>query len=195
MTMAGEYSTTVDRIMSAALVMVQQRGFSGFSFRDIATVVGIKTASIHYHFPTKPDLALAVLKKVRHEFAEELLRISREVVGVSNRLNAFAGIFDQTFGDGNQLCPFCMVACAQDAVPEFVRSEVEGFWLDGEDWVYDQIELGKSDKTFSESMPSRVSARAFVALMEGAMVTARTFNQRTRLSDAAQWFIAQLHYG
>ena len=46
-------------IMDAAERRMQLGGFGGFSFREIAADVGIKSSSVHYHFPTKEDLAFA----------------------------------------------------------------------------------------------------------------------------------------
>jgi AcrR family transcriptional regulator len=50
-------------IMDAAERRMQAGGFGGFSFREIAADVGIKSSSVHYHFPTKEDLAAAVIRR------------------------------------------------------------------------------------------------------------------------------------
>jgi TetR/AcrR family transcriptional repressor of nem operon len=42
---------------------VQARGYNALSFREIAKDVGIKSASIHYYFPTKGDLGVALAKR------------------------------------------------------------------------------------------------------------------------------------
>lgn len=184
--------STVDKIIGSALVMVQQRGFSGFSFRDIATEIGIKTASIHYHFPTKPDLARAILNEVRTGFQLELNRIDREFNDSQEKLKAFIRIFDATFGDGDRLCPFCMVACAQDGVPNYVTQEVRAFWSTGEQWVAAQISAGQLTGVFNSAVSPVTSGRVLVAMLEGAMVTARAFNEKDRLEIAADWFLASL---
>ncbi|WP_157628311.1 helix-turn-helix domain-containing protein, partial [Ensifer sp. BR816] len=46
--------------MDAAEERIRRAGYSGFSFREIAADVGVKSASVHYHFPTKERLAAAV---------------------------------------------------------------------------------------------------------------------------------------
>src|ERR1700720_895295 len=43
-------------ILDAAERRMQIGGFGGFSFREIAADVGIKSSSVHYHFPTKENL-------------------------------------------------------------------------------------------------------------------------------------------
>ena len=185
-------ASTVDRILGSALLMVQQRGFSGFSFRDIASEVGIKTASIHYHFPTKPDLAQAVLARVRGEFESELKRIDTEIVDIDLRLKAFIAIFHNTFAVGDRLCPFCMVACAQDGVPDFVRAEVQSFWSAGEQWVAKTLEEGMKAGIYRRDLDSVTVGRVLVAMLEGAMVTARAFEDRSRLDMAGEWFLREI---
>ncbi|RDL44956.1 hypothetical protein DN730_04885 [Marinomonas piezotolerans] len=52
-------------IMDAAEQSILKHGYKAMSFRDLAAQVGIKSASVHYHFPTKADLLQALL--VRHQ--------------------------------------------------------------------------------------------------------------------------------
>ena len=184
--------STADKILASALLMVQQRGLDGFSFRDIASEVGIRTASIHYHFPTKPDLAAAVLKRVRSEFEGELRRIDHEISEINGRLRAFIAIFDNTLADGDRLCPFCMVACAQDGIPDFVSAEVQAFWCAGEQWVAQQLEHGMSEGIYRRDLAPITMGRILVALLEGAMVTTRTFADRSRFDKAGEWFLQQI---
>ena len=54
-------------IIDAAERRMQLGGFGGFSFREIAADVGIKSSSVHYHFPTKEDLAAAVIRRWAEE--------------------------------------------------------------------------------------------------------------------------------
>ena len=48
-------------LLDTAQELVQTGGFNWFSYRDLADRVGIRTPSIHYHFPTKTDLGVARL--------------------------------------------------------------------------------------------------------------------------------------
>ena len=49
-----------EAILEAAKRTAQAHGYSGLNFRELGAEVGIKGASIHYHFPTKADLGSAV---------------------------------------------------------------------------------------------------------------------------------------
>jgi TetR/AcrR family transcriptional repressor of nem operon len=66
--------TMKDKILDAAEKRVRGAGFSAMSFRDLASDVGIKSASVHYHFPTKPDLGEALVDRYTSQFKEHLER-------------------------------------------------------------------------------------------------------------------------
>ncbi|HJT14927.1 MAG TPA: helix-turn-helix domain-containing protein, partial [Dongiaceae bacterium] len=51
------------RILDVAQGLIQQRGYNGFSYRDIADEVGIRAPTIHYYFPAKADLAAALVDR------------------------------------------------------------------------------------------------------------------------------------
>lgn len=51
--------STYDKILRLTDTLIQQRGFLGFSYADLAKEIGIRKASIHHHFPGKTDLGLA----------------------------------------------------------------------------------------------------------------------------------------
>src|SRR6202008_1598325 len=59
-------------IMDAAERRMQAGGFGGFSFREIAEDVGIKSSSVHYHFPAKENLAAAVVRRWAEKAFEHL---------------------------------------------------------------------------------------------------------------------------
>jgi AcrR family transcriptional regulator len=57
---------TRGRILEASLGLFAERGFAGTSIRDIAGAVGIQTATLYGHFPSKEHI-LAELTEAGHE--------------------------------------------------------------------------------------------------------------------------------
>ena len=53
--------------------MIRQGGYHGFSFRNIADAVGIKSSSVHYHFETKEKLGIATTKRYADNFIQRLV--------------------------------------------------------------------------------------------------------------------------
>jgi AcrR family transcriptional regulator len=59
---------TREHIVRLADGLIREKGFNAFSYADIASVLEIRKAAIHYHFPTKSILGQAVMY-------EEILRL------------------------------------------------------------------------------------------------------------------------
>ena len=57
--------STHDSLIELTDTLIQQNGYQGFSYADLADGLGIRKASIHYHFQTKTDLGLAYVNTRR----------------------------------------------------------------------------------------------------------------------------------
>jgi TetR/AcrR family transcriptional repressor of nem operon len=68
-----------EAILAATRRTAQAHGYSGLNFRELANEVGIKAASIHYHFPSKADLGAAVAKRYWEDSAAVLEALWAEV--------------------------------------------------------------------------------------------------------------------
>ena len=69
-------SETAEKILDLAEMLMQTRGYSAFSYQDISDVVGIRKASIHYHFESKTDLGVAVIDRYTNRFGKALAEIA-----------------------------------------------------------------------------------------------------------------------
>ena len=58
------FTGKAEEILEVAERHMRAGGFDAVSFRDIAAEVGIKSASVHYHFPQKADLGAAVVQRL-----------------------------------------------------------------------------------------------------------------------------------
>src|SRR6185436_12952106 len=54
--MSKEPADTATKILDVAELLVQARGFNGFSYADVADELGISKAALHYHFPGNAEL-------------------------------------------------------------------------------------------------------------------------------------------
>ncbi|MGO9147870.1 MAG: TetR/AcrR family transcriptional regulator [Desulfomonilia bacterium] len=73
------------------LLLVQ--GFNGFSYADIAVSLGIKNAAIHYHFPAKCDLGLAIIERARKRFVKWGASRKTEEMADWEKLDCFFEIY------------------------------------------------------------------------------------------------------
>src|SRR5438132_1674693 len=99
--MAADLNTK-DQLLNVAQRLIQTRGFQGFSYRDLADEIEISTASIHYHFPTKADLGVALVQRFRAGLIAALSQIEAKHEGLAARLDTTARLFVNTLHDGER---------------------------------------------------------------------------------------------
>ena len=182
-----------DEILEVGQELIQTVGYDGFSYRDIADRVGIKSASVHYYFPAKTDLAEAVAKQYRIEFAERVREISANTPGALERLEEFAGIFKDTLENLDRVCLCGMLASESSSVPDKVSAQTRMFFSEQQDWISQTIAEGVDDGTISATTQPNEFAKTFLSALEGAMMLARSMEQPEHLRSVSNQMIALLH--
>lgn len=59
-------------IVLAAAALLEAHGEAGLSLREVAKVVGMKLASLQYHFPNKAELMTAILSHIMDAYLAEI---------------------------------------------------------------------------------------------------------------------------
>ncbi|MEP3348250.1 MAG: TetR/AcrR family transcriptional regulator [Litoreibacter sp.] len=169
-------------ILNAARMLMMDRGFNGFSFRDVAAEVGIKSASIHYHFATKADLAEATARTYRQDFEEAVAHI--EATSAPERMRAYGALFVTTLRDQDRLCLGGVLAADVASLPEQVRAEVRQFFAEQTDWVESTVREGQKSGELRQDLDAATYAKMFVSSLEGAMMVSRGLQQPQDLENA-----------
>ena len=94
-------SNSREAILAAAKRTAQARGYNGLNFRDLADEVGIRAASIHYHFATKADLGAAVARRYWEDTAAQLEAMLADAPDPAACLKQYPGMFRKALGNGN----------------------------------------------------------------------------------------------
>jgi TetR/AcrR family transcriptional repressor of nem operon len=182
---------TRDRILDTAQRLIQARGFSGFSYADIATKIGIRKASIHHHFPTKGALGTKLMVRYRRAFGDALARIDEDG-DARSKLRRYAELFAGVLRDGHRMCMCGMLAADFDALPKSVRAEVKGFFDDNEAWLAKVLDEGRRAGTIDFEGPAHAEARTMLSVFEGAMLVARSHADVARFEGVAQRVLSSL---
>lgn len=182
---------TADKVLDIAQRLVQTRGYNGFSYRDIAEEIGIKSASIHYHFPNKTDLGVALVSRYREVFAEELQDILTSSEDASKRLKGFVALFRATLRD-DRLCLCGMLGAEKAGLPPAVNKQVAEFFELCEIWLVNVLKQGRKAEEIAFRGKPQAVADQFLSLLEGAMVVARAMNDVERFDRAANAFLRVL---
>ena len=162
-------------IMDAAERRMQQGGFGGFSFREIAADVGIKSSSVHYHFPTKEDLAAAVIRRWA-EYTSEL--IDKELDKDPDPIRVWTKAFRGTAFSEARMCPCTVLGAASQDLPEKVAKEVKHFFKMCQ------------DKLLAEGLSASQAAEV-LSTITGALVLANALDDTAEYDRATRDLLRQ----
>lgn len=172
-----------EEVLQHAGLLLQTRGFNAFSHRDLADLVGIKSSSIHYHFPSKEDLGIALIQKYRGEI--EIYLASLEGLPAEERVDSFVQVFVEPAMTDTRWCLAGMLASDYETYGESLQLEVRRFFNLIEKWFSQQVLVLKPG--FAE--PDALAlGKAAVALLEGALLLARVHGEPHRVESAANIF-------
>lgn len=169
-------STTSDDILACARSLIVTGGYNGFSYADIAEVVGIRKASIHHHFPSKSDLVRTLVGRYREAAEEGITNLEHSVSGPLEQLRAYIGYWKACIGDAS--APFCvcaLLASELPILPEEVALEIRSYFRFLSGWLTAVLERGVQQKAIALLHPAQVEAEIFMATVHGAMLSTRAY--------------------
>ncbi|GEO97676.1 TetR family transcriptional regulator [Methylobacterium haplocladii] len=155
-----------------AEILVRGRGYSGFSYADLADAVGIRKASIHHHFRTKEDLALALVAAYDARYDEALAAILDETADGVSRIEAYGRLY-LTGVEKGLGCLCAALAVELDTLPEALRADIARFFDKHIAWLEQILSQGVADGSVRASVDPAASARMVVATLEGALLLER----------------------
>lgn len=159
-----------EAILEAAKRTAQAHGYGGLNFRELATEVGIKAASIYHHFPSKGDLAAAVAKRYWQDSATALDALLAESPAPLSALRQYPHTFRKALENDNRMCLCSFMAAEHDDLPEAVRKEVQVFADVNVTWLSKVLSAARVVGTGE----SEQRARAIFAAIAGAQLVARS---------------------
>lgn len=157
-------------LMASARAMVQAHGYNALSFRELAKEAGIKSASVHYHFPTKGDLAAALAHRYTEEGAVFLADILVRSADPGWCMDRYVEIFRAALANDNRMCLCGIMSAELDDLPSEVRSEINRFSRMNIDWLMQVLKLARPG---ASEVDLQAHATAIFAAIEGAQLVAR----------------------
>lgn len=159
-----------EAILDAAKKAAQAHGYGGLNFRDLAQGVGIKSASIYYHFQSKADLGAAVAKRYWEDSAADLDAMLEAFPDPMECLRQYPNTFRKSLESDNRMCLCSYMAAEYDDLPEAVKIEVLAFADVNVAWL--SKVLAAAGAVSAEESVGR--ARAIYAAVAGAQLVARS---------------------
>jgi TetR/AcrR family transcriptional repressor of nem operon len=179
-------------LLDSAERAARQRGFDAFSYADLSKDVGIRKASIHYHFPMKADLAFGLIERYARRFSETLANIDTTQMTAADKLHAYHKIYRDALSGGDQVCLCVALSAGRDSLTEPVLDQLNQFHQDSVAWLQQVFETSRLDGSINHTGDPAAEAAATLALMEGAQLVARAAKDITLFDQATATLLARL---
>jgi TetR/AcrR family transcriptional repressor of nem operon len=167
---------TAERILKTAHTLIANRGYSAFSYADISAKLNIRKTTIHYHFPSKAGLVVAVLQGHRGRMISATETLDQQVEDPLMRLKAYVQYWEKCIrGKKEPFCVAALLAAELPALPLQVRVEVHTHFECLSAWIQRTMEAGLQNRSLRLQYPPSSEAQMFMALVHGAMLSARAY--------------------
>ncbi|GAN69203.1 TetR/AcrR family transcriptional regulator [Acetobacter orleanensis] len=168
--MMEQFNQTAEAIIVSAERLIREGGYNGFSFREIATEVGVKSASVHYHFATKSDLAATVARRYTERF---MVAIDDAMKCETNVRIVWINAFRRALVEDGKMCLCAVLGTTSNSLPVSVQTETRRFF----ECALDKLNLSGLTETQSVHI---------LSTLEGAMLLSLIFSKTSVFDQAVK---------
>lgn len=153
-------SGTRNQILALGEEFIRTRGFHAFSYKDISQKLDIKNAAVHYHFPTKEDLGVAIIQESIHLFENK--EEQWDQLTKKEQLLDFIEIYQKS-KDKGWSCLMGALSSSTDALPALMQEKLR----DMAEYILDRLTLtlkqGLQNGEFNFSEEPRAKAQLIIS--------------------------------
>lgn len=165
-------------ILNLAESMLQDKGFNGFSYAHIAAELGVKNAAIHYHFPTKETLSIAVVQRYRERFKLWINNSRVKDLSHEEKLEWFLSIYRDMRADKGKVCLIGSFETEFNTIPEGLQAEVQALHKDMLAWLETTLKEGRDAGVFHFNGDPSSKAALIGSTLQGALQMARALGTK-----------------
>lgn len=152
---------------------MQRRGFNGFSYQHIATQLGLRTAAIHYHFPAKDDLGVALVRRYRESFQNWVRELEFDADAWTRLQAYFRTYLEHLESDEGRLCPGGVLGAEFGTLSDTMRVEARLLMREIYAWLVLTLEEGRREGKLRFQGDAYDKAVEVGAALQGGLQIAR----------------------
>ncbi len=165
-------------ILDLAESFLQDKGFNGFSYAHIAKELDVKNAAIHYHFPSKEDLACAVIQRYRDRFQLWINNSRVKDLSPQEKLDWFFSIYTNTRADHGKVCLAGSLEAEFNSLPASLREQTEALTREFLTWLQATLNQGREAGIFHFSGDPANKAALILSSLQGGLQMARALGTK-----------------
>ena len=164
---------TKKQILDIAEDFLLDRGYNGFSYKDISGALNIKNASIHYHFPKKTDLGVAIIQRANKRFDKWVSYLDSKDLPYSKKLDEFFQIFKRFVEQKQHICLGGTLETDFNTLPEELQKETRHYVDNTLQWLENFLASGKKKGEFNFPGSAKDQALLIIASLQGVIQMVR----------------------
>ena len=161
------------KIMDLAQDLLRERGYNGFSYGHIAEALGVKNAAIHYHFPSKEDLGVALVARERRRLQKWIERKQIRDLDDWGRLNWFFSIYQHYSESGTRVCFLGALESSFGDLPASIQQESAALNREMLNWLAAELDAGRRAGAFHFAGEPASKAALVIGALQGAIQMSR----------------------
>lgn len=169
-------SVTREKILELAEELILTKGYNGFSYQDISTVMGIKNAAVHYYFPNKDNLGVSILKTNIQRFEEMVENMQNRDFNEWHQLESFMKIYLKSNRE-NKICLIGSLGTDINTLSDPMRVELQKMVDRIISWLESILQNGREKGLFQFNIPARDQALCILSTLVAGLQLARILNK------------------
>lgn len=178
--------STTEKLLNAAEYRMRRGGYNSVSFRDLASDTKIKSSSVHYHYPKKEDLGVALVERYSKQFHDALLAKTMDATSTEENLKAYQALFRSALVEGDAVCLCGLLGAEGEGIPEAVSLCVQRFFKENIDWLTNILPQEMSDEQ------KQSTAKTLLAGHQGAMMLAKNMQDHKVFDTITDQLLSQV---
>lgn len=182
---------TKTALLDCAQDLIQRVGVNAMSYKHLSDEIGIRKASIHYHFPKKEDLIVALLGRCREAYDAMYNEIVASDNSAKHKLFMISELFEQSLRNG-KICVIGMLSVEFESLSESACRATEAA-IKSSSKIYEKIFIqAVSEGVFPSDVSTYDAAYGFFSFLLGAQVLSRCTNDPYGFQRTSEIYIEAL---
>jgi len=165
-------SDTRKRILDIAEQLLLTRGFNAFSYQHISSALGVRNAAIHYHFPKKTDLGVALIQRYCRRF--ERFVDAQRALPPTEQLERYFTLTDTYYAQEQQICPSGILTTEYQTLPLEMQQETDQFVEAMRAWAVCIATAGRDNGSMRYGGSPQAMGLLMLSALQGGLQLART---------------------
>jgi len=182
---------TKTALLDCAEELIQRVGVNAMSYKHLSDEIGIRKASIHYHFPKKEDMVVALLCRCRDVHCEMYRTIANSDDTARNKILAIADLYASSLEAG-KVCAVGMLSVEFESLGEAAQ-EATRLSIDAASKIFETIFVQAiNEGLIPKTTNAYDAAYGFFCFLLGTQVLSRCTNGADGFRRAVDAYIQTL---